>query len=83
VVQRRLLLGVERTCRSSGPTSEFDPKPSLAMGVARGAAFCYCGFFIVEYRPMEHAMPNSKEIEAKSHNPVPQGYVLGAGEVNT
>ena len=25
-------------------------------------------------------MPNSKEIEAKSHNPVPQGYVLGAGE---
>ena len=23
-------------------------------------------------------MPNSKEIEAKSHNPVPQGYVLGA-----
>ena len=29
---------------------------------------------------MEHAMPNSKEIEAKSHNPVPQGYVLGAGE---
>jgi hypothetical protein len=50
------------------------------MGVARGAAFCYCGVFIVEYRPMEHAMPNSKEIEAKSHNPVPQGYVLGAGE---
>ena len=46
-------------------------------------AFCYCGVFIVEYRPMEHAMPNSKEIEAKSHNPVPQGYVLGAGEVNT
>jgi hypothetical protein len=29
---------------------------------------------------MEHAMPNSKEIEAKSHNPVPQGYVLGGGE---
>jgi hypothetical protein len=27
---------------------------------------------------MEHAMPNSKEIEAKSHKPVPQGYVLGA-----
>jgi quercetin dioxygenase-like cupin family protein len=52
----------------------------LAMGVARGAAFCYCGVFIVEYRPMEHAMPNSNEIEAKSHNPVPQGYVLGAGE---
>ena len=25
VVGRRLLLGVERTCRSSGPTSEFDP----------------------------------------------------------
>jgi len=25
-------------------------------------------------------MPNSKEIEAKSHKPVPQGYVLGAGE---
>ena len=25
-------------------------------------------------------MPNSKEIEAKSRNPVPQGYVLGAGE---
>jgi len=50
------------------------------MGVARGAAFCYCGVFIVEYRQMEHAMPNSKEIETKSHNPVPQGYVLGAGE---
>jgi quercetin dioxygenase-like cupin family protein len=50
------------------------------MGVARDAAFCYCGIFIVEYRPMEHAMPNSKEIEAKSHNPVPQSYVLGAGE---
>jgi quercetin dioxygenase-like cupin family protein len=29
---------------------------------------------------MEHAMPNSKEIEAKSHNPVLQGYVLGARE---
>jgi quercetin dioxygenase-like cupin family protein len=29
---------------------------------------------------MEHAMPNSKEIEAKSHNPVLQGYVLGTGE---
>jgi quercetin dioxygenase-like cupin family protein len=26
------------------------------------------------------AMPNSKEIEATSHKPVPQGYVLGAGE---
>jgi len=38
------------------------------------------GFFIVEYRPMEHAMPNGKEIDAKSHKPVPQGYVLGAGE---
>jgi hypothetical protein len=25
MVRRRLLLGVERTCRSSGPTSEFDP----------------------------------------------------------
>ena len=25
-------------------------------------------------------MPNSKEIEAKSNNPVPQGYVLGASE---
>ena len=25
-------------------------------------------------------MPNSKEIETESHNPVPQGYVLGAGE---
>lgn len=25
-------------------------------------------------------MPNSGEIEAKSHKPVPQGYVLGAGE---
>ena len=25
VVGRRLLSGVERTCRSSGPTSEFDP----------------------------------------------------------
>ena len=25
-------------------------------------------------------MPNSNEIEAKSHNQVPQGYVLGAGE---
>ena len=50
------------------------------MGVARGVAFCYCGFLIVECRPMEHAMPNSKEIEATSHNPAPQGYVLGAGE---
>jgi hypothetical protein len=29
---------------------------------------------------MEHAMPNSWEIEAKSHSPVPQGYVLGAEE---
>jgi len=29
---------------------------------------------------MEHATPNSKEIEARSHNPVPQGYVLVAGE---
>jgi quercetin dioxygenase-like cupin family protein len=29
---------------------------------------------------MEHAMPNSKEIEAKSHEPVAQGYVLGVGE---
>ena len=29
---------------------------------------------------MEHAMPNSQEIEAKSHSPVPQGYVLGAEE---
>jgi quercetin dioxygenase-like cupin family protein len=29
---------------------------------------------------MEHAMPNSKEIEAKSHKPVLQGYVLGARE---
>jgi quercetin dioxygenase-like cupin family protein len=29
---------------------------------------------------MEHAMPNSKEIEAASHKPVPQGYVLGAGK---
>jgi hypothetical protein len=27
---------------------------------------------------MEHAKPNSQEIEAKSHSPVPQGYVLGA-----
>jgi hypothetical protein len=26
VVRRRLLLGVERTCRSSGPTSGFDPR---------------------------------------------------------
>jgi hypothetical protein len=26
------------------------------------------------------AMPNSQEIEAKSHSPVPQGYVLGAEE---
>ena len=25
-------------------------------------------------------MPNSQEIEAKSHSPVPQGYVLGAEE---
>ena len=50
------------------------------MGVARGAAFCYCCVFIVENRPMEHAMPNSKEIEAKSHNPMTQGYMLGAGE---
>ena len=25
-------------------------------------------------------MPNSKEIKAKSHKPVPQGYVLGAGQ---
>jgi len=25
-------------------------------------------------------MPDSKEIEAKSHKPVLQGYVLGAGE---
>ena len=25
-------------------------------------------------------MPNSKGIEAELHNPVPQGYVLGAGE---
>ena len=25
-------------------------------------------------------MPNSKEIEAKSHTPVPQSYTLGAGE---
>jgi quercetin dioxygenase-like cupin family protein len=29
---------------------------------------------------MEPTMPNSKEIEAKSHNSVPQGCVLGAGE---
>jgi hypothetical protein len=29
VVRRRLLLGVERTCRSSGPTSEFDPTETL------------------------------------------------------
>jgi quercetin dioxygenase-like cupin family protein len=29
---------------------------------------------------MEHAMPNSKEIEATSDNPVLQGYVLGARE---
>jgi quercetin dioxygenase-like cupin family protein len=50
------------------------------MGVARGAASCYCGVFIVEYRPMEHTMPDSNEIEAKSHDPVPQGYVLDAGE---
>jgi quercetin dioxygenase-like cupin family protein len=49
------------------------------MGVARGAAICYCGVFIVENQPMEHAMPNSEEIKAKSHNPVPLGYVLGAG----
>jgi hypothetical protein len=25
-------------------------------------------------------MPNSREIEPESHNPMPQGYVLGAGE---
>jgi hypothetical protein len=30
VVRRRLLLGVERTCRSSGPTSEFDPQRTSA-----------------------------------------------------
>jgi quercetin dioxygenase-like cupin family protein len=29
---------------------------------------------------MEHVMPISKEIEASSRKPVPQGYVLGAGE---
>jgi quercetin dioxygenase-like cupin family protein len=29
---------------------------------------------------MEHAMPDSSEIEAKPHKPVPQGYVLGAGK---
>src|SRR3954447_24684833 len=29
---------------------------------------------------MERAMPNSKEIEVKSHKPTPRGYVLGAGE---
>jgi len=28
VVGRRLLLGVERTCRSRGPTSGFDPMPT-------------------------------------------------------
>ena len=50
------------------------------MGLARGAPSCYRGLFIVEYQPMEHAMPNSQEIEAKSHSPVPQGYVLGAEE---
>lgn len=44
----------------SGRTAACDLKPSLAMGVARGAAFCYCGFFIVEYRSMEHVIPNSK-----------------------
>jgi quercetin dioxygenase-like cupin family protein len=27
---------------------------------------------------MEHAMPDSNEIEAKSRKPVPRGYVLGA-----
>jgi len=35
------------------------------------------GFSLLKYQPMEHAMPNSHEIEAKSHSPVPQGYVLG------
>ena len=29
---------------------------------------------------MGHAMPNSKEIKVPAHKPVPQGYVLGAGE---
>src|SRR3954471_20420060 len=52
----------------------------LVVGARPCVDTCYCVFFIVKYRPMEHAMPNSKEIEAKSHKPVPQGYVLGAKE---
>jgi quercetin dioxygenase-like cupin family protein len=42
--------------------------------------FCSPVFFVVEYRPMEHAMRNSHEIGAKSRNPVPQGYVRRAVE---
>jgi quercetin dioxygenase-like cupin family protein len=35
---------------------------------------------IVAFSLMEHAMPSSKGSGAKSHKPVPQGYMLGTGE---
>jgi hypothetical protein len=35
VASRCLLLGVERTCRAGGQTSEFDPTQTLALGPAR------------------------------------------------
>jgi quercetin dioxygenase-like cupin family protein len=37
-------------------------------------------FQLSNFGSMEHAMPGSNEIEAKSHKPVSQGYVLAAGE---
>jgi len=35
VVRRRLLLGVERTCRFSEPTSEFDPSRTFGLSDLR------------------------------------------------
>src|ERR1700680_4493123 len=40
VVGRRLLLGVEGTCRSSGPTSGFDPVRTQSCADIRGYHHC-------------------------------------------
>ncbi|HEX3232145.1 MAG TPA: hypothetical protein VHQ95_24425, partial [Pyrinomonadaceae bacterium] len=56
--------------------SGFDPKQS--MGLARGHHSAIVGFSMLNISQWSTAMPNSQEIEAKSHSPVPQGYVLGA-----
>ena len=64
---------------STGDLAISKTRPPWARSFARGADLL-CGVFFIVIRPMSPRCKTARR-SSRAHKPVPQGYVLGAGEV--